>query len=126
GCHGLRIGAGQLGGHLDGRKIDLGQGRHRQQIEDCRSHQEQRQRQQRCPDGAPDEMRGDTQSAVPDRAGSAGASAIFRPGRSLYWPSTTTRCPADKPLEITDRPSWDTSTETGCTRTVLSAWTTYT
>ncbi|CRW86776.1 hypothetical protein PAERUG_P64_East_of_England_6_01_14_01311 [Pseudomonas aeruginosa] len=58
--HGFRAGARQAGADHDGRKIDVGQRRHRQQAERQGAGQQQRQGQQRGGDRAADEGRGQT------------------------------------------------------------------
>ena len=98
GCHGLRIGAGQLGADLNGRIVDIGQRRDRHQPVGDKTAQQQAHHQQRCRDRPLDEGRGYVHgiacwtalcisaccAALPCRV------LTCVPGCNLYWPSTTT------------------------------------
>src|SRR6516162_5364029 len=85
--------------HLNGRKIDLRQGRDRQKRKGHQSDEPDRSHQQRRRDRPLDEWLRDIHEACACLAtGGAGCVTVtFAFCRSLYWPLTTTRSPAASP-----------------------------
>jgi hypothetical protein len=87
GDHGLGAGAGQAGGHHDGRVVDLGQGRHRQLRIAHESGEQHADHEQRGRDGAPDEGFGDAHGFFASRVapGALPAPLPLRSARSLVF-----------------------------------------
>src|SRR5262249_34197471 len=100
GRHRLRAGPLQRGAHLNGGKVDLRQRRYRQQRKRDKADKTDPRHHERRGDRAPDERFGNIHDE-PSRfatSGRGGSSTVTRePGRSLYWPLTTTRSPGESP-----------------------------
>jgi hypothetical protein len=97
GRHRLRAGAGELRGDLDGREIDLGQRRHRQQRIGGGADQQDARHHQRGGDRARDEGGRDVHDPVlaafpaPLPAAVTSRASTRAPGCSRYCPAVTTR-----------------------------------
>src|SRR5262249_51995752 len=127
--HGLRIGAGQLCRDLERWIVHARQRRDRQQRIGREAPQQQAAQQQRGRDRARDKGWGDVHGIGVRCASCAAASSAalpwrmvtWMPGCSLYWPSTTTCSPAERPESMSACPPLTWATLTGRTATVLSA-----
>ena len=134
--HRVRAGAGVIDRDHDGREIDLGQRRHRQQpISADAEHQDAQHQQRRC-DRTANEWCGDIHdgrlsyrsasdggedpAAQPDVPGAGSAILTRAPSVSRYCPSTTTFSPIVSPLLMTAIPSCVEATSTVRRSTVLS------
>src|SRR5262249_55557834 len=125
--NGLRISAWKLRGDQDRRRVDIRQGRHRQQLVADQAEQQDRRHQHASGDRPADEHRRNVHGNSPELAGvgfgtAAGSFGLARetmaPGVSRYWPRTTTVSPALKPLSISASPLSVSSTKTGCIATL--------
>ncbi len=110
GGHGLRAGAGQRGGDLDGREVDLRQRRDRQLRIGDEADEQDAGHQQRGADGIANERRRNSvahcwSTLAEPVSELATAVLTSAPGCTLYWPAVITCCPGDRPSSTTERPS---------------------
>ena len=100
--HGIGAGARQGRGHGDGRKIDLGKRRNRQQPEAEHAERDDRRRHaaSSSPGGGYKAPR--ASSIRPRPCASRGSTGV--PSDNSNWPSMTTSSPPDSPSAMTDMP----------------------
>src|SRR5579864_6114217 len=118
--HGLGAGAGPGRRHLDGRKVDLRQRRHRQERKGDDADEGERRHQQRGSDRPSDERFGYVHDWPPRATARGSMMVTAAPVCSLYWPSVTTRSPAAMPEVTMVRSSVVVPVTMGRGSTVLS------